>query len=388
MKRAEKKQRYIRPLIIAVSVFISLVFSDTLFATTASAISYTIEYKENTAANMPESVFGGLSVSTSAILANNTPSRSGFQFLGWCDQATTKSGDTDTCTSGHQHQPGGTVTLNATANANNIKLYAMWGPMTMQSVATWGSTLSTGDEVTATDVRDGKKYTVTKLSDGNIWMTQNLDHDIGDIAGGTYTSADTDISANWTPSTATYATGNTTWNHSNTAPESYDPGDLCWNGTIRSDWNGTISTDITTCGNDKHYHIGNYYNWTAAVAMNGSSSYTTQNTDANQSICPAGWRLPIGGTSNTGSKSFQYLVNQLSLTSGTSGNIQNSPVYFVYGGYWSGSSYDVGGGGLYWSSVVGDGSLAYLLYFNRNGYLRPQTSDGRDLGFSVRCVAR
>ena len=31
------------------------------------------------------------------------------------------------------------------------------------------------DTAQLTDTRDGKKYWVTKLADGNCWMTQNLD---------------------------------------------------------------------------------------------------------------------------------------------------------------------------------------------------------------------
>lgn len=220
-------------------------------------------------------------------------------------------------------------------------------------------------------------------------MTQNLDHDIVTDGSVTYDSTTTDVSSAWVPSNATTTT--TTWDTSatgRTTPRSYDPGDLCWNGMLDENWGTTLSNGTTTCGDDKHYHIGNYYNWTAAVAMNDSSSYTTQNTDVNQSICPAGWRLPISGTTNTGSKSFQYLVNQLSLTSGTSGNIQNSPVYFVFGGYWGGSSYGVGSGGGYWSSVVYSSGGAYGLDFAVDGYLYPQSCLSRNYGYSVRCVAR
>ncbi|MBR3143957.1 hypothetical protein IKF12_02015 [Candidatus Saccharibacteria bacterium] len=242
-----------------------------------------------------------------------------------------------------------------------------------------------GDEVTMTDSRDGKTYTVAHLADGNYWMTQNLDHDIVTTAN-FYTPSNTDISTNWTASTATYGTGTTTWNSSYTAPESYDPGDLCWNGIIRSDYNGTLSNSTTACGDDKHYHIGNYYNWTAAIAMNDSSSYTTDEQDVNQSICPAGWRLPT----YSGDKSYANLVSAANLTSGTSGNIQNAPAYFVYGGYWSGSSGSVGGYGGYWSSVVSDdyGYGAYRLCFYRTGVLSPHDGYDRDGGNSVRCVAR
>ena len=280
-----------------------------------------------------------------------------------------------------------------------VNMYAIWksaipavtlaDATNMQDFATTdyctGSAI--GDATILVDSRDGNSYTVSKLADSNCWMTQNLDLDIDSTK--TYTPADTDISADWTPSTATYTTDTTTWNDSASTPESYDPGDLCWNGTLDDSWSGTLDTYAEECSDDKHYHIGNYYNWTAAVAMNDSSSYTTGNQDVDQSICPAGWRLPIGGVTNTGFKSFQYLVNQLSLTSGTDGNIQNSPVYFVYGGYRTGSSvYDVGSYSNYLSSVVGGSDSACMLSFDADGYLDPQNYDSRSIGNSVRCVAR
>ena len=241
------------------------------------------------------------------------------------------------------------------------------------------------------DNRDNKTYYISKLADGNVWMTQNLDHDIVTTTG-FYTYANTDIghgatpntSATWTADTATYATNDTTWNDTVDEPESFNPGDLCWNGTIRNDYDGTIATDTVACGNDKHYHIGNYYNWTAAVAMNDSSSYTTDLIDVDQSICPAGWRLPT----YSGDKSYDNLVTALSLTAGASGNVQNTPVYFVYGGYGgSGESYAVGHGGRYWSSVVNAGPFAYGLDFTSSD-LDPQIAGVRIAGLSVRCVAR
>ncbi len=246
-------------------------------------------------------------------------------------------------------------------------------------------------QYTLMDVRDEKSYYISKLADGNVWMTQNLDHDIVTTTD-FYTYANTDIghgstpntNATWTAQTATYATNDTTWIDTTDSPESYNPGDLCWNGTIRSDYNGTITTDTLACGNDKHYHIGNYYNWTAAVAMNDSSSYTTDLTDADQSICPAGWRLPT----YSGNKSYDNLVIALSLTSGASGNVQSAPACFVYGGRWGGESDSVGGYGVYWSSVVYADAAAYELYFDRDDTMLPQDNVTRDFGGSVRCVAR
>lgn len=239
-------------------------------------------------------------------------------------------------------------------------------------------------ETTLIDSRDNKTYTVSKLKDGNCWMTQNLDHDIKTDGSVAYTPATTDVLSTWTPSTATYPTGTTTWNGSTTAPESYDPGELYWSGTPDD------TTPVST-GNS-HYHLGNYYNWTAAVAMNNSSSYTTDQQDVNQSICPANWTLPKSGNDVTTSGSFQYLVTQYGWDSSsgtmTNPNIWNSPIKASLSGYWNGSLGYVGDFGYFWSPMVYASGASYDLGADSNGGVDPDDGGDRGLGLSVRCLAR
>lgn len=280
-----------------------------------------------------------------------------------------------------------TAVANIVANCGNYN-----ADYCMQDVGTWGSSLSPNQQIQAMDARDGKLYYVAKLADGNIWMTQNLDHDIVTTQG-FYTYANTDIghgstpntNATWTADAATYATNDTTWNRTSHEPESYDPGDLCWDGSFApSMWEGTLNTNTETCGDDTHYHIGNYYNWTAAVAMNDSSNYNTDHDIANQSICPASWMLPT----TSGSTSYENLVAELNLTSGTSGNVQNAPVYFSYSGIWNGSSGGLGVFSSYWRSLVDDSGTSFALYFDVSGLVSPWKSRNRSDGYSVRCIAR
>ena len=250
------------------------------------------------------------------------------------------------------------------------------------------------------DRRDEKIYYISKLRDGNVWMTQNLDHDIDSTR--IYTPDDTDIPANWTPSTSTHATGVTTWNNSASAPESYDPGDLYWNGTTHDPgdlyWNGTTQDGsgdfadyITTTGNS-HYHLGNYYNWTAAVAMNDSGSYTSFGALVDQSICPAGWTLPRAGY---GDDTFYALVNEYDTWDSSSYTLQNetelwtSPTYFSLSGSWYGSFEYVGIGGVFWSPLVCDSDGAYVMHLVSRGDVYPGIyADNRNNGDSVRCIAR
>ena len=272
----------------------------------------------------------------------------------------------------------------------------------MQEVSTWADELEEGEQYRAKDIRDGKIYYVAKLADGNIWMTQNLDFDIKDDVEYTYYDTDIghgstpDITATWTASLATYG-DIANWGYatsgSSYAPESYDPGDLYWNGEIVSadiyDNNG-----LTESSEQPHYHIGNYYNWGAAVALNSSYHPELFGTDIDQSICPAGWTLPR----STGDKSLANLLDQLPgvIAGGEYGNIQDSPIYLVFGGGIAQSQtkgWDVaavGSWSMYWSSMVvagtGGPGMAVSVNSEEEGIVSMEIIPYP--GFQVRCVAR
>ena len=293
------------------------------------------------------------------------------------------------------------------------------------------TSLATGTQYTLKDKRDGKEYTIAKLADGNVWMTQNLDLDL--VAGDTYTNEDTDIGYNtttgeyetaaWSPMRSTYATSNsqtTTWCQGglfnteygyceeNDTPESYDPGDLYWNSTLSaySDWEtyyGTCdySTSTPSClginpigtytssTGTAQLHLGNYYNWTAAVAMNDSSDYDTSGELIEQSICPAGWTLPRIGN---GDDSFQALWEEYGYDENDGftniSNVWSSPLYFPASGYFNGVLLNVGIDGGFWSPVVGDEISARGAFFGVDGNADPSYYGLRGGGTSIRCVAR
>ena len=155
-----------------------------------------------------------------------------------------------------------------------------------------------GKQYILKDFRDKKPYYISKLADGNVWMTQNLDLDLKDDV--TLTPEDTDVSANWTPLRSTINFTGTTidgWQDDKYTPYSANPGDIYYytSGTDENDikYNSLAECeDVHNDGTCQHYHAGNYYNWSAAVASNDTSGITTQYENAPDSICPAGWRLP------------------------------------------------------------------------------------------------
>ena len=331
----------------------------------------------------------------------------------------------------------------------------------MQNIAAWKNDLTLGQEVTAYDMRDGKAYTVAKLctdinynngindtpcNETQIWMTENLDLEIDNTR--TYTHADTDLGwssepyntgATWAP-TATKAT-------SITFPATSGNGSVAgWSGSSNTNaywadgidasgneiynYQGSKFVGIDACMNStyhlteaqcKHYHVGNYYNWSAAVASNNTSGYgdADKYTVVSGSICPAGWRLPNGLTKDSNDdvimSDFNKLLKAYNIT-GTGGkdetgtattngidlyggasigwgsngynNIGLAPLYFVRSGNLLGSMlYDFGQNGYYWSSTVSSSLYAYSLRYGVGG-LRPADQDSRNLGRSVRCIAR
>ena len=273
-----------------------------------------------------------------------------------------------------------------------------------------------------TDTRDGKKYWVTKLADGNCWMTQNLDLDLTngtpltpedsdvssnlDLTNGTpLTPEDSDVSSNWNPPRSTEKNGTVTSNNTYTETYSWDFGlyvknnpddynSYCnqvktmsgcdgWTDATNltpaeTEWTGSVDNTVSGNTYDAHFLIGNFYQWNAATAGTGNTITSQEATD---SICPKGWKLPTSNNSNSGS--FGGLVGSLNSTT-----ITQAPYYFNPSGRVnSGSLRSAGSNGNYWSSTASSNtSDAYLLYFYSGG-VGPSSNRDRYNGFSVRCLA-
>ena len=261
-----------------------------------------------------------------------------------------------------------------------------------------------------TDARDQKQYWVTKLADGNCWMTQNLDLDLSTSKA--LTPDDSDVSSNWTPtrSTTTSIFSNTT----NTEQYSWDPGywvksdpdgysNYCGSSSGITSFNdadctsagwtnvssmtpmddGTTNTVISGNTYNAHYLVGNFYQWNAATAGTGGTITSQEATD---SICPKGWRLPTSKSSGE----YQALMAAYNITSNTDSTtrITQSPLYFhPSGAVYSGSLRYAGNYGRYWSSTAySSTNYAYALAFS-SGVVNPSNFDNRYYGFSVRCLA-
>ena len=202
-------------------------------------------------------------------------------------------------------------------------------------------------------------YTVRKLADGNCWMTDNLQLTL--TAGQAVEIAknsDGTSAGTWTPASATD------------------------NGDADHAINRNTKANDSTTGQW-------YYSWWAATA---GSTEDTGGTDAANSICPLGWRLPANyATNNT--KSYGAITGAyLNITTNTSTStgyqtLEAEPLNFGrYGYYSSGSLNNNGSYGVYWSATADGSSNGYYLLYSTSS-VSPQYSSRKYGGYLVRCVS-
>ena len=328
----------------------------------------------------------------------------------------------------------------------------------MQNVEDWGPTIAVGQEVTAYDSRDNKTYTVRRMcmsgtgdncamEESMLWMTQNLDLDLNssvalnsidtDLNGagsGAYLdgyTVDSDGIIYWTPLYSTsktiisggYFTGP---NGRNIAPFSADPdaenpSGIYWyfNGVFDGTLYNPDSCNVDgnqTCNflnamrqsdyfkkspfeyNGSHGKLGNYYNWSAAIASNNSSSfyqdtYNSNNVSDNpsNSICPSGWRLP---TMSSHVEYNEFMQLNDTYNGGDKTNIEGlirDPVYMIAGGNTNeNANPSLNGAGYYggyWSSTTYDETKSYFLYFGGTSVGVSNTKYDRYFGLGIRCVS-
>ena len=115
-----------------------------------------------------------------------------------------------------------------------------------------------------------------------------------------------------------------------------------------------------------------------------------QSTKTIYDPCPAGWRVPDGGSNGVWNKAgFNYQSYDSSDEGMLFGSGISSPAtWYPAAGYRDrndGALDDVGYRGNYWS-LTPDGDFAYYLYFSYDGSVGPRYSTFRPYGQSVRCL--
>ena len=263
--------------------------------------------------------------------------------------------------------------------------------------------LNEASQTQLVDTRDNKLYWVAKLEDGHCWMTQNLD--FGIKANATLNSQTTDLNVAYDSGTGQYAEYNDGYTESNGIIY-YTPASTAttidFTDTTVTGWQNSNTAPYTTNKTDStetgHASLGNYYNWTAAIASNSSSSLTQDtlgdiSKNPKNSICPKGWRLPtisngsetLPGSTNEFAR-LNYLYNENKTN--TDAGLVISPLWLKKSGYITNqtlSDYLVGG--RYWSSTTLNTSNAYNLNFGNNS-VSTNSSAIRQVGRPIRCIVR
>ena len=333
-------------------------------------LQYTLKFNLDNGTGKPGAVYTDrqLSYGTKVNLADFTPTRTDYEFMGWI--ATTNNPTTSAVT----YSDNANVDINPT-NADEITLTAKWklkpkGIYTISNMQQMNpnickanttplataTTLDTdgshhGDPnyvptVTLTDTRDNNTYTISKLADGKCWMTQNLR-----IINKTITPADSNVTANYT------------------IPASVA--------------NGFNTFDVSRAYVDPTY--GGYYNFHTVTAGVGRYSSSTEGENIVSSICPKGWRLPTSYRSNS---DFHLLYSKYN----SSSRLLSAPVNFMLSGLASNLAggqilNSVGSAGFYASSTVYNANDSYTLTLN-NTTVNPALKNSYKInGFNVRCIA-
>ena len=301
-----------------------------------------------------------LSYGTKINLSDFTPTRTNYEFMGWI--ATTNNPTISSAT----YDDDANIDINPT-NEAEITLTAKWKlklkdiftisnmqqmnpniclasttPLaTATALDTDGS--HRGDPnyvptVTLTDTRDNNTYTVSKLADGECWMTKNLR-----IIDKTITPADSNVTSNYT--------------------------------IPASSISGFSSNDTSNAYIDSN---DGFYNWHTATAGTGTAALTVNGQNVPASICPKGWRLPTGG--DTGE--FKTLYNSYNSFSA----LTSSPVNITLTGViLNGSHHGRNVYSRYLTSTVYSSNYAYNLLVN-NSSINPANYGNAHAGSSIRCI--
>jgi len=296
-------------------------------ATPKEVIEYTLNYNANggrgTANPASQSESSQAETHEFIVAAQGTMVRTGYTFLGWAD--------TTTATTAQYTAGSSKITL--TKATPTKTLYAVWKSTVFNGITTMQEMTSSicksakeNDSATLKDTRDNKTYKVTKLKDGNCWMTQNMDYD---ITGKTLSV-----------------------------------------GTASSSDNGNVWDDGNTTN-------GNYYQFsTAAVACNLGGNWQLPTSGGNT------------GSGSFRYLTNTYGITSGASNATSDSGLLAAPLSFIRSGYinyGNGQLTYVGSFGYYWSSTEASSSNGCHLDFY-SSFVGPASNRNRAFGYSVRCL--
>ena len=329
--------------------------------------------------------------------------RDGYTFTGWNTKA---------------DGSGTPYSNSATYSGPSTTLYAQWTPTTFdiafanagKSKVTVGSNqyykmqdISTticnavgqNQSGQLVDIRDNTIYNVGKLADGKCWLLDNLALDL----------TNSTVLNNMTPSNTNASTTSLTSLRSGnrSAGDQYaTDGVSNWTSGYGSNSAPLInmaSKDVVPSnapanskGNNK---VGGYYNYCAASAgsycYGDGPQFGTSSGNATEDICPAGWRMPTGGSDGEYKGLFIALTGNTDwrTTDETEVNAYRTALSVPLSGYsYNGSARDQGVYGHFWSSTRSGPFDMYYLHVETGGVKVDYGYDRPSNGDSVRCLVQ
>ena len=310
-------------------------------------------------------------------LNSNTFTRSGYTFTGW-----------NTAANGS----GSSYANAATYAGASTTLYAQWQKLYIQNVTT--ATCPTTASI-AYDIRDESTYHIQKLADGKCWMLDNLALDL------TNSTVKNGLSASNTNASATTLNylkngGGNTSNKYPTSGVTNWTADMSYSVPLVSLSNKNVVPNNAPANGAGNNKVGGYYNFCAASAGsycygNGEMDGGSPSGNATEDICPAGWRMPTGGTSG------EYKALATAITGSTAYQITNATqiaavrnaLSLPFNGDWYGNSpSNQGTNGYFWSSTMADEESMNYLWMSQSYGITPSADSMRTGGYAVRCVAK
>ena len=220
------------------------------------------------------------------------------------------------------------------------------------------------------DNRDGSTYLVKRLADGNCWMLDNLRLDPTTVSLATLQG-----NTNASNTTLSYLK-----NGGGSSPYPASGVSSAWTSSSQNlpYINATSKDTTTTSYGSGSGKVGVYYNYCAASA--GSYCYTMSSSsgDATEDLCPAGWRMPTGGSSDE----YQALYTAYSSDATDFKNALSTP---LSGYFYSGSVQAQGTAGYFWSSTRSSNYAMRILRVDAD-YVRPTYTHNRFYGVPMRCI--
>lgn len=263
-----------------------------------------------------------------------------------------------------------------------------------------------GSSAYVLDLRDFASYHITKLKDGNCWLTDNLALDptlpavkakLSESNTNASTAAITNFLIGGNPD------GNAGWS---TSPVSYETSSSVYNQPRVN----AASKDIIPQGSDQlasyalagKWKVGVYYNYCAASIgtycyANGGVDKPDTAYDIDYDICPAGWRMPMASEYRTLAGVIGYHTNFNAYTSICSNpdytDFRNAFRLPMSGRFNNGSAQYQGSYGGAWAATYSASRYMNAITVNNastysGAGVTPLSSSTANYGYSVRCIAK